>query len=69
MGGKIVFQTHIGAIKTISRDFSPSVGDFIIFPSWAAHSVDPNQDKDDRIVTAGNVFAETIKQEFFKGFK
>ena len=44
-------------------------GDFIIFPSWAAHSVDPNQDKDDRIVTAGNVFAETIKHEFFKGFK
>ena len=44
-------------------------GDFIIFPSWAAHSVDPNQDKDDRIVTAGNVFAETVKQEFFKGFK
>ena len=44
-------------------------GDFIIFPSWAAHSVEPNQDKDDRIVTAGNVFAESIEQEFQKGFK
>ena len=35
-------------------------GDFIVFPSWAAHAADPNQDKDDRIIIAGNVFTSAM---------
>ena len=54
MGGKIVFQTHIGAIKTISRDFSPSVGDFIIFPSWLNHFTTRHVGDSIRISISGN---------------
>ena len=37
IGGNIVFQTQIGGIKTINKDFTPKTGDFIIFPSWLPH--------------------------------
>ena len=30
-------------------------GDFILFPSWAVHEIQPHSEKDDRIVTVGNV--------------
>ena len=30
-------------------------GDFIIFPSWAVHEIQPHSEKDDRIVVVGNV--------------
>ena len=30
-------------------------GDFIVFPSWAQHAVDPNETDDERVVIAGNV--------------
>ena len=45
-------------------------GDFIVFPCWVAHAADPNQDKDDRIIIAGNVFTlSTISQNFdIEGF-
>ena len=36
-------------------------GDFIIFPAWALHGVDPNTDDDDRVVVAGNVLLTRIE--------
>ena len=37
-------------------------GDFIVFPSWAQHAVDPNETDDQRVVIAGNVnVVEMIK--------
>ena len=53
-GGKIVFQTHISSIKTISRDFAPNVGDFIIFPSWLSHFTTRHVGDTVRISISGN---------------
>jgi hypothetical protein len=36
-------------------------GDFIIFPAWAIHGVDPNTDDDDRVVVAGNILLTRIE--------
>ena len=30
-------------------------GDFVLFPSWAIHQIQPHSEKDDRIVVVGNV--------------
>jgi len=53
-GGKIVFQTHISSIKTISKDFTPNVGDFIIFPSWLSHFTTRHVGDTVRISISGN---------------
>ena len=36
-------------------------GDFIIFPSWALHRVDANEEDEDRVVVAGNALAKSIQ--------
>ena len=36
-------------------------GDFIVFPSWALHGVDCNQDDNDRVVMSGNVMVQSIR--------
>ena len=36
-------------------------GDFIIFPAWALHGVDPNTDDEDRCVVAGNIILDKIE--------
>ena len=35
-------------------------GDFIMFPAWAMHGVDPNTDDEDRCVVAGNIIVKKI---------
>ena len=35
-------------------------GDFIMFPSWAIHGVDPHTDDEDRVVVAGNIIINHI---------
>ena len=36
-------------------------GDFIMFPAWAMHGVDPNTDDEDRCVVAGNIILDKIE--------
>jgi hypothetical protein len=54
LGGRIVFQTQIGAHQTLNRDFDPQVGDFIIFPSWLPHFTTRNVSPKVRISISGN---------------
>ena len=35
-------------------------GDFIMFPSWMMHGVDPNTEDEDRCVVAGNIIVNKI---------
>ena len=54
LGGRIVFQTQVGAHRTLNRDFDPQVGDFIIFPSWLPHFTTRNVSPEIRISISGN---------------
>ena len=54
IGGKIIFQTQIGGIKTINKDFTPKTGDFIIFPSWLPHFTTRCTSPELRISISGN---------------
>ena len=36
-------------------------GDFIMFPAWVMHGVDPNTDDEDRCVIAGNIILNKIE--------
>ena len=36
-------------------------GDFIMFPSWMMHGVDPNTEDEDRCVVAGNIILDKIE--------
>ena len=54
IGGKIVFQTHIGSIKNINKDFTPKTGMFIIFPSWLSHFTTRCSSEEIRISISGN---------------
>jgi hypothetical protein len=56
LGGKIVFQTQLGAHQTLNRDFDPEVGDFIIFPSWLPHFTTPNISPEARVSISGNFY-------------
>ena len=39
-------------------------GDFIVFPQWAQHAVDPNNTMDERFVIAGNILiTELLKDD------
>lgn len=38
-------------------------GDFIVFPSWAWHGVDPNNDETERVVIAGNISVDKINAD------
>lgn len=35
-------------------------GDFIVFPSWVLHEVDPPDEDDDRVVISGNIMAISL---------
>ena len=54
IGGKIIFQTQLGSIKTINADFTPRTGDFIIFPSWLPHFTTRCASKEIRVSISGN---------------
>jgi hypothetical protein len=54
IGGKIVFQFQVGAITTISKDFTPRTGDFLIFPSWLNHFTTRCTSPEARISISGN---------------
>ena len=62
-GGKIVFQTQIGAIKTLSKDFDPEVGDFIIFPAWLPHFTTRNVSPEARVSISGNYRVEGVNYD------
>lgn len=64
-GGKIVFQTQIGGTKTISRDFIPKEGDFIIVPGFLPHFTTVNPQPKTRIAMSGNYrISETNKLRY-----
>lgn len=64
-GGKIHFNSNRDqktddsnrtSSKTLSEfAYTPSQGDFIIFPSWMPHLPEPSTDKNVRVVLGGNV--------------
>ena len=54
IGGKIIFQTQVGSIKTINKDFTPKTGDFIVFPSWLNHFTTRCISSEVRISISGN---------------
>jgi hypothetical protein len=62
LGGKIVFQTQVGGTKTINKDFSPKVGDLIIFPSWLPHFTTRNASPKTRVSISGN-YRVTLQNE------
>ena len=43
-------------------------GDFIMFPSWMMHGVNPNTDDEDRCVVAGNILAYKINSPLYSSF-
>ena len=54
LGGRIVFQTQLGAHQTLNRDFAPRTGMFIIFPSWLPHFTTRCSSEELRISISGN---------------
>jgi hypothetical protein len=54
VGGRIVFQTQLGGLFTINKDFNPKVSEFIIFPSWLPHFTTRNSAPELRISISSN---------------
>ena len=54
VGGRIVFQTQLGGLFTINKDFNPKAGEFIIFPSWLPHFTTRNSSPEIRISISSN---------------
>ena len=65
LGGRIIFQTQIGGVKTIHKDWQPKPGDLIIFPSWLPHFTTHNMSPDLRVSISGNYKISSLPEQYY----
>jgi len=65
LGGRIVFQTQVGGVKTVHKDWQPKPGDLIIFPSWLPHFTTHNMSPDIRVSISGNYNISSLPEPYY----
>ena len=65
LGGRIIFQTQLGGVKTVNKTWQPKPGDLIIFPSWLPHMTTHNMSPDKRVSISGNYKISSLPEAYY----